>query len=220
MSVTETTISDLSVQVRRTRRELDRQAGQAAQIAHTGIKLQAEVVALKALVATYERAVGVLSGIGETRQASAQQQIEALVTTGLQMIFSEQLSFHIVSGVSGKTPIVDFVVRSNLADGRVVETDVINARGGGLVSIVGFLLRLVVLLLSNPKHEPVLFLDETFAHLSKDYVPVMADFLRQLVDKANVQIIIVTHDEQYLEVADKKYEFSLGADGYTRVKEL
>lgn len=220
MSVTETAISELGIQVRRTRRELDRQAGQAAQIAHTGLKLQAEVVALKALVVTYERAVGVLGGIGETRQASAQQQIEALVTTGLQMIFSEQLSFHVVSGTSGKAPTVDFVVRSNLADGRIVETDVINARGGGLVSIVGFLLRLVVLLLSRPKHEPVLFLDETFSMVSRDYISRVADFLRQLVDKAGVQIVLVTHEEQFLEVADKKYQFSLGPDGNTLVKEL
>ncbi len=213
-------LEDLSVQVRRTRRELERRTGEARQIATTGTKLQTEVADLKSLVSNYERAVAVLSSIGETKQATAQHQIESLVTMGLQTIFGEQLTFHIVSTVTGKVPSIDFTVRSTLSDGRVIETDVVSSRGGGLVSIVGFLLRLVVLLLSRPKVSSVLFLDETFAMLSKDYVPAMADFLRQLSDRAGLRIVLVTHDEQYLDVADRKYEFSMGSDGWTKIKEL
>src|SRR5687767_9929247 len=213
-------LESLRLRVRRARREVDRRVGEARQVALAGKAVQSEVKELQDVVRLYEKAVGVLNSIGETRQETAQKQIESLVTTGLQTIFGEQLSFHMLQSSNGKVTSVDFVVRSTLSDGRTVDTDVISARGGGLVSVVGFLLRLVVLLLSTPKYRPVLVLDETFAHLCKDYVPAMADFLRQLVDKAGVQIVMVTHDDLYLDVADKKYEFSLGSDGFTKVKEL
>ena len=138
------------------------------------------------------------------------------MSQGLLTIFGEQLSFHLVPGVRAKTPVVDFVVRSHLADGTTVETDVLNARGGGLAAVVGFLLRLVILLLSRQRQDTVLFLDETFAHVSAEYVPNLIEFLKDLVAKTGVQIVLVTHDNSYEEAADIVYRFTL-VNGVTRV---
>lgn len=212
-------LTALSSRVRRARKDLERRAGEARAIATTGQRLQEEIAQLSRAVANYEKAVGVLSRIGEERQLSTQAQIESLVTRGLHTIFGEELSFHMVQSVRAKMPTVDFLVRTTLADGRTVDTDLLSARGGGLVSVVGFLLRTVILLLSRSKQDTVLFLDETFAMLSQDYVPAMAEFLRELVDKTGVQIVMVTHQAQFSEVADKRYEFSQ-TDGWTKVREL
>jgi hypothetical protein len=48
----------------------------------------------------------------------------------------------------------------------------------------------------------------------------LAEFLREIVDKAKVQIILVTHQQQFLEHADKAYRFYLDSSGYTVAKEL
>lgn len=202
-------------------RELDQLTGQARHVASQGQQIQREITELGTEIDCYDRVMAVLSSIGETRQAAAQAQIEALVTRGLHTVFGDELSFHILTSKRGKQAQVEFMVRSTLADGRVIDTDIMAARGGGLAAVVGFLLRLVVLLLSKPaSRDSILVLDEPFAHLSKEYVPLMAEFLRDLTDKSGVQVILVSHQDEFLDVADKRYRFALGDDGCTRVEEI
>jgi ABC-type thiamine transport system ATPase subunit len=118
----------------------------------------------------------------------------------------------------GKLTTANFVVRS-VVDGEVVETPILEARGGGVAAVAGFLLRTVVLLLRKDVR-PVMFLDETFAQLSADYEPAMADVLRELVDKTQLQIILVTHSTAYDDVADKSYRVSLDQKGKTKIESL
>lgn len=201
------------------RRMVDRQRGEATALAEQGKAMLQEIADLNQIIDLHEKAAHVLTAIGEDRQDRAQRQIELLVTQGLQTIFDDALTFHLVPGVRAKTPVVDFVVRSTLADGTVVETDVMAARGGGLAATVGFLLRLVVLLLSRRRQDTVLFLDETFAHVSAEYLPRLIEFLKDLVAKTGVQIVLVTHDESFQDAADVLYKLRL-VDGVTQVTRL
>lgn len=198
---------------------LERRVGEAHTLAARGKAVQAEVAELDRLVADYGEVVAVLASIGEERQVRLQQQVESLVTRGLRTIFGEELSFHLVQGSSGRVPSVDFMVRTTLSDGREVDTDLMSARGGGLVSVVSFLLRLVVLLLSRKGQGGLLVLDETFAMLSREYVPLMAAFVRELVDKTGVKVLMVTHQEGFVEQADRAWAFEL-RDGWTHVRAL
>jgi ABC-type lipoprotein export system ATPase subunit len=59
-------------------------------------------------------------------------------------------------------------------------------------------------------------LDETFAHVSSEYLEPMGQFLREVVDKTGVQIIMVTHQPELAEYADTVYRFS-NKDGKTQV---
>lgn len=213
------TTAALHARLATARRTLDRERAEALVLAEHGRRLVTEAEQLVRDVDLYERAAAVLASIGEERQDTAQKQIEALVTQGLQTIFGEQLTFHLVQGVRHKTPVVDFIVRSHLDDGTIVDTDVMEARGGGLAATVGFLLRLVILLLSRHKQDTVLFLDESFAMVSAEYEPRLAEFLRELVDRTGVQIILVTHSDGYLDVADVTYRVSQ-RDGVTMVRHV
>lgn len=213
-------MTDLSLRVRARKRELEQQQVAERMVRQRADDLRAEIEKLVVDVETHERATILLNSIGEEKQYAAQSAIEALVTRGLQTIFDDSLSFHIRQKVVGKRAEVDFVVRTTLANGSIVETDVMDARGGGLAATVGFLLRLVVMLLrsGNTKDDNVLILDETFAHVSEEYLPALNEFLRKIVDKTGVQIIMVTHQPEFTELADKVYRFS-SVDGKTIVKE-
>src|ERR1044072_3426362 len=195
-----------------TGQKLERYRGHAYALAERGQTLQASIAELTQVADLHEKAAHVLTAIGEQRQDQAQRQIEVLVTQGLQTIFDDSLTFHLKPGIRAKPPVVDFVVRSTLADGTIVETDVLAARGGGLAATVGFLLRLVVLLLSRQRQDTVLFLDETFAHVSAEYLPRLIEFLKDLVAKTGVQIVLVTHDESFLDAADTVYRLELVID--------
>jgi ABC-type uncharacterized transport system YnjBCD ATPase subunit len=212
-------MTTLDTRLARTRRTLDTQRGEAFALATQGKALIAEIAELTQLVELHEKAAHVLTAIGEQRQTQAQHTIEALVTQGLQTIFGDGLTFHLAPGVRAKTPVVDFVVRSTLDDGSIVETDVMSARGGGLAATVGFLLRLVILLLSRQRQETTLFLDETFAHVSAEYLPRLIEFLKDLVAKTGVQIVMVTHDDSFADAADTVYRFTL-INGITHVTKL
>ncbi len=213
----EGSLGTLAAEVRTARRGLDQEVGEARAVALAGQQAEADVARLEAEAALHERVAAVLGQVGEQRQSAAQAQVEALVSLGLKTVFSEDLSFHVAPGVRGKVPVVEFVVRTTLPGGKTVDTSVLDARGGGLAVVVSFLLRLVVLLLSRDRHENILFLDESFAHLSAGYTERLAGLLREVVDKAGVQIVMVSHQEVFEEVGDKVYRFELGKDGLTKV---
>ncbi len=209
----------LNVRMAQTRKRLSEATGEVRSLAVAARRCADEINELTELADLHDKAAHVLTAVGEQRQDDAQRQIEALVTQGLRSIFGQQMSFHLVPGVRAKTPVVDFRVRSTMDDGSIVETDVMDARGGGLAATVGFLLRVVILLLSKHRQDTVLFLDETFAHVSAEYTPRVVAFLKELVERTGVQIVMVTHDDAYAEAADTVYRFEL-RDGVTRVRSL
>jgi DNA repair exonuclease SbcCD ATPase subunit len=207
-------IADLDAAVRQARKAADREAAEAQAVGRQGKAARAEVERLRESLELHEKVLGVLTSVGEARQESAQRQVEGLVTRALQAIFDENLSFHLVPSVKANRAEVDFVLRSRYGDTEV-DTPVLEARGGGMAAVIGFVLRLVVLLLT-PGARRFLALDESFAHVSAEYEPRLAEFLREVADKAGVQIVLITHSKAYDDLADASYELSLGADGATR----
>jgi DNA repair exonuclease SbcCD ATPase subunit len=185
-----------------------------------GVTLETEVAELTETVEIMDKAAALLTSIGENKQLDAQNKIESLVSQGLQKIFGEEYSFHVVSSVKGRSPVVEFVIRSVQEDGSVLETGVLGSRGGGVAAVVGFLLRVVVLLLKNHGKSSILVLDESFVHVSELYLPRLAEFIREIVDKSNLQIIMVSHQTIFAEFADKVHVFKVNSKGLTVSKEM
>lgn len=212
-----TDTQQLAVRIAARRQLLDRRAGEAAQVARQGIAAREEVTRLRGQLELHEKVTGVLTRIGEERQENVQRQVEDLVTRALQVVFGENLSFHLVQQVKANRSEVEFILRSQYGT-RTIDTPVMDARGGGMAAVVGFALRLVVLLLT-PGARRFLALDESFAHVSASYEPRVAEFLRGVADKAHVQLLLITHSNAYSDLADRKYRLVLGPDGTTQVFE-
>lgn len=212
-------LDTLLVRSRQRRRQIDLMQGSARTTLLRGKELSSEVQNLSTLVEELDRVTVLLNSIGEERQIAAQGAIEELVTRGLRMIFDDTLSFHIVQNVRGKTAVVDFNVRTTIGN-EVIETPVMDSRGGGLAAVIGFLLRLVVMLMGrDPRDASILVLDETFAHVSAEYLDPLGQFLREIVDRTGVQIVMVTHQPEFAEYADRVYNFST-TNGKTIVKDV
>lgn len=194
----------------------ERLIGEARGVASELTKARTEAEALTTNIEAAEEAIAVLGSFADERQAELRLRIETLVTYGLRTIFDDDLSFHVSTATKGKLTTMDFTVRSTV-DGQVVETDVMDARGGGVAAVAGFLLRLIILLLRDDAR-PILFLDESFAQLSAEYEPRLAEFVRELVDRSKVQILLVTHSDAYSDAADRVYRFKL-EDGRTTITE-
>lgn len=205
----------LRASVQAARQQCDRDLGAAQEVARAGLRAEQQVVQLTAELEQFDRVTRLLTSVGEAAQQAAQHQIEELVTRGLQVIFGNELSFHVVQTVKANASHVEFVIRSQYAD-RAVDTPVLEARGGGMAVVVAFMLRLVVLLLT-PGTRKILFLDESFSHVSKEYEPRLAEFLREVTEKADVQIVLVTHSDAYGDLADRRYQL-IASGGITTVQ--
>jgi DNA repair exonuclease SbcCD ATPase subunit len=213
-----TDLDELTIRVRNQRRILDSRAGEARSIGLRGREIQIEIQNLVAAQGELDRVTLFFNSLGEEKQNAAQKTIEGIVTQGLQMIFQDEaLSFHIRQSIKAKSANVDFVIRTTLKN-TVVETGVMDARGGGLAAVVGFLLRLTVMLLRDgARSDNLLVLDETFAHVSAEYLEPLGQFIREIVEKTGVQVIMVTHQPELAEHADAVYRFSQDDTGKTKV---
>jgi DNA repair exonuclease SbcCD ATPase subunit len=215
-----TDISALSRAISARTRVLDQRAGEARATVDRARALKLSIAELKEEITVLDQATALLTSLGEEQQVKAQQTIEELVTRGLQKIFDETLSFHILQTTRAKAASVEFIVRSTYDNGVIVDTPALDARGGGLAVVIGFLLRLVVMLLrGGTQQDNILVLDETFAMVSAEYLETLGEFLKEIVEKTGVQIVMVTHQPEFADYADAVYRFSK-ENGETRVSEI
>lgn len=194
-----------------------RRQGELDSLQRYSAELTENIQQLETLTEVLDKVTILLNSIGEDKQQEAQEKIEGIITRGLQAIFGETFSFHIKQSLKGKNASVEFFIRTMLGD-KPIETPVLESHGGGVAAIVGFLLRVTVLLLSKEQNVArIIVLDETFGMVSDEYLDPLAEFIRELVDKADLQIIMVTHQKEWQEYADATYRFGI-RDGATYAK--
>jgi hypothetical protein len=209
-------VAALAARVAARRRQLDREAGRAQQVVADGMAAEAAIAVLEHQVDTCAKTAALLTTFGEEAQEDARAQFEAWASRALQMIFGTELTFGLTAGESGGQTTLEPVIRS-VYGGTITETSVLGARGGGMAAVTGFVMRLVMLL-HTPGARRVLFLDESFGMASKEFEPRIAEFLREVADKAGVQIVLVTHSDAYSDLADLEIRLALGEDGRTRAE--
>lgn len=174
--------------------------------------LEEQIATAHSVADAHRKAAAFLTQHGDERESAVHALIENLVSQGLQHVFGEDLQFVVAQKVSGSRTVVDFQIVSQYGNERIA-TPVMSARGGGVAAVSGFLLQVVVMLLTDaPK---VLFLDETFAQVSAEYEPQLAEFMSQLADNLGLQIVMVTHSDAYEGHADASWRISI-KDGKTQ----
>jgi hypothetical protein len=145
-----------------------------------------------------EQALVVLQGLETAFTHSFEQAVGSIITRGLTLVRGEPWKFRIVHKLRGDVSAVDFRV----TDPSGHETDVLTSHGEGLANLIDFLLRVLVILNSRPPMRRFLWLDESFAAVSDEYIPATAELLRQFVTTLGLQIVLTTHNRAFTDVAD------------------
>ena len=129
--------------------------------------------------------------IAATIQEQAHLQIATVVSQCLAAVFEEEAyTFRIqFEEKRGKTEARLVFERDGL------ELDPLASTGGGPVDVAAFALRLVVLALSRPSQRKVLFLDEPFRYVSREYLPRVRTMLEAVAQQFHTQIVMVTHQQ-------------------------
>lgn len=150
----------------------------------------------------------------EYARAQLKSRIEATVTAGIQAIFQNDDEFMVEMGESRGQAAADWRVKTK---GGVVDFE--NSDGGGLVDGISAALRLSVMETSRPKPGGPVFLDESGKHLSREYLPNMAEFLKQYTRTTGRQLFLITHWEELAEIADVSYKVTQDESGISGVKQ-
>jgi exonuclease SbcC len=125
--------------------------------------------------------------------------IEDIVNTALDTCFPGEYNFKI-----------DFVIKRGSTEAELYldkdgeRINPMNASGGGVVDIIAFALRISCYSLG--KTDNLITLDEPYKFLSKNLRPLAGEVLKQLSEKLGIQIIMVTHDREMVDVADRVFE--------------
>lgn len=137
------------------------------------------------------------------------QSIQDLVTGGLNAVFDDMnLEFKVgVKPFRGLTG-VWFTL---LKDG--IETPILEGTGGGVISVVSVLLRVVTIMMLGM--ERVLILDERLVHVSAQYVEGVSELLKKLCADLNFRILLVTHQREFVAHADHHYTVKPTKNGTT-----
>ena len=90
-------------------------------------------------------------------------------------------------------------------DGKAVNLK--RGMGMGVKTVVSAVLHIYYLQCKNSK---ILILDEAYSAISASYVENFFTFIKQLCQKLQFKIILVTHDERFKAYGDKYYTVSMG----------
>lgn len=177
--------------------------------------LDGKVVALTQNIANMEEAALVVGAVEKAQQEQLKVKLEKLISYALTVIFERTYQF-----------VVQFESRGAQSEARFMVVDeqgsmqsIKDAHGGGLLVVVAYLLRAIVMMSAQPRLVPLMIDDEPFAQVSADFRPRLVEFLQKFAESSGVQLIIVTHMQDLADIGDKKYRFKL-VNGKTVVEEI
>jgi len=178
-------------------------------------KARTELAAAQAELDVTEKANLVLQTVIETQRKELSEKVERIASYGLSVVFDEAYQLHLNLVSARNQMSAEFYV-SNESMGNY-PTRLIDARGGGLVSVTSFLMKQIMLLSSRPPLRRIMFLDEPLVMVSNEYKENLCCFIRELAEKTEIQFVIVTHDSDLMELGDVRYRFKL-VSGQTMVE--
>jgi len=160
-----------------------------------------------------EEAQVFLQTVAQNTQEKLRFQIEDIVNLALESVFPNEYEFKIEFNVSrGKTD-AELV----FLDKRTGQTiDPMEASGGGVVDLTCFSLRIAAWALENGTDNLMIF-DEPFKFVSKDLVSRAGEILKTLSEKMKLQVIMVTHIPEFIEVADRVFEVKKNENGISKI---
>lgn len=156
-----------------------------------------------------EKACILISHAAEKALSAVSEAFEAIVSPVLKHILGDSYNFKIKwFRSSSSSPSAEFLITSPSGDGLIDVNP--KYKGGGVRDVVGFALRFSFLCIS--KNRGIVVLDEAFSQLDRERLASMAQSLKFIQEKIGNQIIFITHDQDYIDHADKviRVEYTQG----------
>lgn len=132
--------------------------------------------------------------------------VEGIVSHGLSVVFEDDIRAEFDVELKGKSNRLSVTPKILTKRGeKWIKTNVMGSRGGSIVNVFSFLMRVIALLAVRPKLRPFMVIDEGFANVSDGYLDNVGVLLKEFVARMNGQIVLVTHKQALARCGDKVY---------------
>lgn len=153
----------------------------------------------------YRKSVEFLRVVEQNTKTAIKEGFEQLISYAISYITQEDYKVRFDFRKRGNSQELYFQIKTpNCSEFQDIE----DSQAGGILDIFSLALR--VALLSKTKIKGSLILDESFKHLSRNYLQKSGEFLKHINLKLGRQIIAVTHKSELLDYADNKIELKKG----------
>lgn len=139
-----------------------------------------------------KQAQDILQHLAQAVQQRVHEKVSAVVSSSLEAVFDDPYAFKIqFERKRGRTEASLRFLRRDL------DVDPLTATGGGVVDVAAFALRVACLVMHQPKLSRLVVLDEPFKFVSAQYRPKVRQMLEELSKEMGLQIVMVTHIEEF-----------------------
>ncbi|AYP68405.1 ATPase [Bacillus phage vB_BboS-125] len=184
--------------LRNQQQKLAAREGQKELLERQKQKAQDRRTAAEEQLGIYDLVQILLQKTSDYARQQAKQRIEEIVTSALSVVFAKEYRFEVKLDVRASQPIAEYWLYSDDVATQLKPPDY--DRGGGIADVVSLALRLAVGELSNVKGP--LFLDEVGKHVSEEYAPNVAYFLKEYSQNFNRQIVLITHNKHLADIGE------------------
>lgn len=165
-------------------------------------------------IGIFDKVQILLQKTSEYARQQAKDRIESVVSEALNVVFGGNHSFVIDLGIRAGQPVADYWLNDGSTFTKLEKPDY--DRGGGKVDIISLALRLAIGEMEGITGP--LFLDEVGKHVSKEYAPNVAYFLKQYSAQFNRQIVLITHNADLAEIGETSISVTRKPSGESEVK--
>ena len=187
--------------IKELRSELDQRRGEQRQVEQNLKNSKQRLSEHKQALKKHEEAREIIREVGIKTQQALAFHVSDITSLALQSVFEDPYEL-----------VVDFVQRRNKTECDLYfardgdRMNPMDASGGGAIDVASFALRVASWSMQRPRSRPVIVLDEPMRFLSTDLQPKASEMIQQLSKKLGLQFIIVTHEEELTEQADKIFK--------------
>lgn len=168
--------------------------------------LNNEIDNLKGQVSLLTKTSTVLKHLVDIMIKDEISKMAGLITYGLKTIFYDQdLKFSPVITKKNDKVHIELKTRNKNIEGEF------GSFGGSVAVIESFLLRILCLLKMNLAK--LILLDETFASVGSEYIPNTSQLISELSKKLGLDILLVTHQREFQQYANRVYRVKDSANG-------
>lgn len=179
----------------------DRLNAQRARLLVDKRKKKKQMRQTKKSIEDHLKAKHVLNEVARLTQEQAKAKIEKLITIAIRTVYDDRdFTFHLQGGENRNQMIP--IIKEGEDEYSPKE-----ALGGGIIDIISFASRVILWSMESPRSLPVFILDEPFKWTGS-LMERAGLMLKQLSRELGFQVILVSHDDDLIQVCDRVWRIS------------
>jgi len=165
---------------------------------------EAIVKRIKEDAARFIKARWVVSEVSRLTQNRFKTRVEELVTRAIRSVMDQRLRGLVEFEIKGRGKADCYLRLLDEHDNPYMPK---YEQGGLMINLIGFALNIVLLCLQRPRSRKLLVLDERFPFSGKgEPLRRVGQMLKEISHSLGFQMIIVTHEPELAEIADRAWE--------------